>query len=109
MKFTQYGGVEVLLSIEPRKEGGLLNCDDCGQLVTIVKDTGPGIRKEIREKLFRIFGLASDSDTGVVTNKGIGLGLGICKSLVEKLGGTILVETQEGFGTEVLFMIPFKC
>ena len=38
-------------------------CDDCGYLITLVRDSGPGIKPELVEKLFKIFGLAEGDAT----------------------------------------------
>ena len=69
-----------------------------GELLIIVKDTGPGIPDEIKEKIF---------ENGFST-KGSGRGVGLyhTKQLVESLGGTITLESQVGKGS--CFMIRFK-
>ena len=69
-----------------------------GELLITVKDTGPGIPDEIKEKIF---------ENGFST-KGSGRGVGLyhTKQLVESLGGTITLESQVGKGS--CFMIRFK-
>ena len=53
-----------------------------------------------------MFGISSGL---VVSTSGIGLGLSVCKQLVEKLGGHINLKTVIDEGTEVSFTIPIKC
>lgn len=69
-----------------------------------IKDTGIGItEKEIKE-LFQIEKM--HSRLGTNNERGSGLGLIICKEFVEKHGGTLLVTSEEGFGSEFKFTIP---
>jgi len=69
-----------------------------------VKDTGVGIDTQNINKLFRV-------DTkftleGTLGEKGSGLGLSLCREIIEKHGGTIWVESEIGAGTEFIFTIP---
>ena len=67
-----------------------------------VKDTGMGMQKEKASKIFDRFTKLNDFV------QGSGLGLSICKTIVEKLGGTISVETEEGKGSKFLVVLPLK-
>ncbi|MBF0622479.1 MAG: response regulator [Magnetococcales bacterium] len=69
-----------------------------------VEDTGIGIAKEKKEQVFHAFSQADDS----VTRRfgGTGLGLTICKRLVEHMGGSIGVHSQPGRGSRFFFNIP---
>ena len=71
-----------------------------------VKDNGIGMSKNEQKGLFRKFYQADTS----VTRKhgGTGLGLNICKGLVEGLGGKIWIESEKGTGTTVYFTIPLE-
>lgn len=62
-----------------------------------VADLGPGIPEEFRKRLFEKFAQADSSDSR--RRGGTGLGLAIVRSLVERLGGKIEVETELGRGT----------
>lgn len=64
----------------------------------VFRDTGPGIAPEVRNRLFE----------PLITTKanGTGLGLLICRQIVEKHGGTIAVEECEGCGAAIRFRLP---
>ena len=71
-----------------------------------VKDTGVGIDEENSDKLFKPD--SSYSTDGTAHEKGTGLGLVLCKELVEKQGGEIRVESKQGQGSTFLFSLPKK-
>lgn len=64
-----------------------------GEVVIRISDTGPGIAPESLERIFQPY------FTTKIAGEGTGLGLFVCKSLVEKLGGRIEVESTVGVGT----------
>lgn len=69
-----------------------------------VNDQGPGIPKDQRERVFERFKQVDPSDE---TKKGgIGLGLPICKAIVEQHGGTIGAGTADGGGCKMWFRLP---
>ncbi len=69
-----------------------------------ISDTGVGIAPENIEKLFRLD--VSYSTHGTSNEKGTGLGLILCKEFVEKNGGTIWVESEEGKGSQFYVRLP---
>lgn len=71
-----------------------------------VKDTGPGIPKEKQMEVFKPFFQADK--TQKATYGGFGLGLWICKVLVEKMGGLISLHSETGKGSEFRFSIRFN-
>jgi signal transduction histidine kinase len=73
-----------------------------GVIIIRIKDTGPGIPENIREKIFDPF----YTTKGV--GKGTGLGLSISQSIIEKHKGTIDVKSETGKGTEFVISIPVK-
>ncbi len=71
-----------------------------------VKDTGQGIEKHHFVAIFDRF--MQVEDKGKDKNKGVGLGLPISKSLVDKLNGQLLVESEKGRGSRFFFTIPYE-
>jgi signal transduction histidine kinase len=69
-----------------------------------VQDTGTGIPAEKQSKLFN--GVTGFTTPGTSNEKGTGLGLPLCKELVEKNGGTIWFESEPGKGSSFMFTIP---
>ena len=76
-----------------------------GSFVQIdVNDEGPGIPLGDRKRVFRAFQRGHQADNGM--KKGAGLGLAICKGLVEAHGGRIWIKKKNSPGTSVSFTIP---
>ena len=92
IKFTGPGG-EIVLSAE-------IIGDDCS---LIIKDNGIGIPYE---KQNDIFSLKTNSTYGTKNEKGVGLGLVLCKEFTELQNGKITFESIPGFGTS--FYVRFK-
>ena len=77
---------------------------DEGQSIEMfVSDTGSGIAKEDLEHIFETY-VSRDADN----NNGYGLGLPLCKIIVEKLGGTLRVDSEIGKGSLFTFTMPFE-
>ncbi|MBR4730673.1 MAG: response regulator [Prevotella sp.] len=68
-----------------------------------VTDTGTGIAPELQGQIFDTY-VSGDA----LHNQGFGLGLALCKIIVEKLGGTIRVESTVGKGSTFTFVLPFE-
>jgi two-component system, sensor histidine kinase and response regulator len=98
IKFTPRGG-QVMLALE---------CNGSesrpGQVTVSVRDSGVGMSQADLAKLFRID--ATHSTRGTEREPGSGLGLTICKEMVERNGGQIWVESALGQGTTVEFTLP---
>jgi signal transduction histidine kinase len=70
--------------------------------VFAIEDNGIGIDPEYHERVFGVFRrLKTDSP-------GTGIGLAICKAVVERWGGRIWVESELGAGATFRFTVPFK-
>src|SRR5919112_734602 len=67
----------------------------------IVEDRGEGISEADLPYVFERFYRGRGSFSRVATTEGFGLGLAICKDLIERMGGTIFLESEEGVGTIV--------
>ena len=69
-----------------------------GMVEVCVADSGPGLAQEVRAKLFQPFVTTKSS--------GMGVGLSICRSIVEAHGGRMWVADRPGGGTEFHFTVP---
>jgi len=95
VKFTNRGGmIEVRGKVIPEKR----------MVEFTVKDTGIGIKSRDIAKLFQID--AKFSKEGTEGEKGNGLGLAICKEIIEKHGGEIRVESRMNYGSKFIFTLP---
>ncbi len=94
VKFTEHG--EIRLNIELMERTG-----EKVQLKFSVRDTGMGMTKEQAAKLFQPFTQADMSTTR--KHGGTGLGLTICRRLVELMGGRIWLESEAGTGSTFYF------
>jgi len=88
-------------------QGGTVTCGaraDRGSVIISVTDTGIGIAGQDLEKVFEKFRQVGDTLTD--KPKGTGLGLPICRQIVEQHGGSIWVESQLGRGSTFSFSLP---
>ena len=72
----------------------------------VCRDTGIGMTDEFQKHIFEPF--AQEHAGSRTKFAGTGLGMPITKKLVEKMGGTITFESEEGVGTKFVVLIPFK-
>ena len=70
------------------------------------EDTGIGISKRFLPHVFEAF--AQDGDVARSSYEGTGLGMPIVKSLVEKMGGTVEVQSEQGIGSIFTIRLPLK-
>lgn len=95
IKFTERGGVEITVRT--------LSRDGNACLEFAVQDSGIGISPSIQERLFQPF---VQADASMARRfGGSGLGLSICKNLVEMMGGRIWIESEVGKGSTFYFTI----
>lgn len=92
-KFSRPGGV-ITVGVQ----------DDADKVRVSVRDEGVGIPQRDQHKIFQRFADLENSERA--TKGGTGLGLNICKAIVEGLGGKIGFETEEGVGTTFHFVLP---
>ncbi|MBK8066524.1 MAG: response regulator [Rhodanobacteraceae bacterium] len=99
IKFTDKGSVQIQVS----KRG---ETRTTSEILFAVRDTGVGISPEKSERLFQPF---SQADTSTTRNYGgTGLGLVICKRIVELMGGKIGLKSEVGKGSVFWFSAPFQ-
>jgi PAS domain S-box-containing protein len=99
LKFTSEGEVTLNVSAERKSQGA-------AELTFVVSDTGIGIPKEKLESVFGRFTQAEENTTRKFG--GTGLGLNICKLLVEKQGGSISVDSKFGEYTQFTFQLTYE-
>lgn len=91
-------------AIKNTHEGAItLGLEVCGEWLKVyVTDTGCGIAKEKLPLIFNRFEKLNDFVQGT------GLGLPICQSIVERLGGKISVESEVGVGSTFVMTLPYR-
>jgi len=94
IKFTEQGQVTIGLIMQPTGVAPRTN------MTLTVQDTGIGISPADQARLFEPFVQADNS--GHLARSGAGLGLVICRSLCEMMGGTLTLSSQPGAGTRVV-------
>ncbi|MDO3380204.1 PAS domain-containing hybrid sensor histidine kinase/response regulator [Geoalkalibacter halelectricus] len=102
IKFTESGEIELRIS---RDEEGGGNPEPC-RLRFSVRDTGIGIAPEFMGRLFESF--AQDDSSLTKSPGGTGLGLPICKGIVEHMGGHIEATSVLGQGSTFTFTLPLR-
>jgi signal transduction histidine kinase/ActR/RegA family two-component response regulator len=96
IKFTQQGHVLLKLRYCNEKKS---------QLCISVEDTGKGIEKELIPTLFKPY---TKLDVNNAKDSGVGLGLAICKNLVEMMNGSIHVDSEVGKGSVFTIELPIQ-
>ena len=71
-----------------------------------IKDNGVGMSDDIKESLLHSVNI--QSTRGTSNEMGSGLGLVICRELITKIGGKLLVESEVGKGSTFSFTIPIR-
>lgn len=101
VKYTGPGGVVILSMCDtPSAHENVTNLTIC------VEDTGVGMSKEFVSRMFEPFEREIKSETQ--NEQGTGLGLPIVKNIVDRMHGTIRVDSAEGMGTCFAVNIPIK-
>ena len=96
IKFTRHGFIDVEISL--LEDRGLATCK--------IKDTGIGISSQYLDHLHQPF---SQEDLNIGRNyEGNGLGLALSKKYIEKMGGSILVDSIKGVGTTLTVTLPLS-
>ena len=101
IKFTPVGGmIDICVEESPSEKSGYAT------YTFRVKDTGIGISKEFQKDIFDPF--AREQTVTKSGIQGTGLGMAICKNIVDMMGGTITVNSELGKGSEFVVTIDFK-
>ena len=102
IKYTNPGG-QICLSIRQKSVGAGRRY--CGYEFRVT-DNGIGISKEFINRVFEPF--ERESGRGGITSSGSGLGMSIAKGIVDMMGGTIRVESEENIGTQFIVDLEFR-
>ncbi|MDQ1267099.1 MAG: hypothetical protein QG635_2252, partial [Bacteroidota bacterium] len=114
IKFTNSGSIDIGYEINSKIPDSILSDNTKlseslklseSNITFYVKDTGIGIPPEFQEKIFDRFIQAEQSITRGY--EGAGLGLAICRGLVELLGGKLWLESELNKGTAFFFTLPY--
>ena len=101
VKFTPAGGT---VSVRIRQCPGTKKGSELYEIR--VKDNGIGMSQEFVQKIFSPF--ERERTSTVSRTQGTGLGMAITKNIVDMMGGTIEVQTEQGKGTEFIVRLPFR-
>ena len=101
IKFTPAGGT---VSVRIRQLAGTLN--GCAQYEFCVRDTGIGMSAAFAKRIFEPFERERTSTVSRI--QGTGLGMAITRNIVDMMGGTIEVQTEQGRGTEFIIRLPLR-
>ncbi|RMF66664.1 MAG: response regulator [Calditrichaeota bacterium] len=102
-KFTDQGRIDVRVCRSSIRNAPRA----CFPLEISVRDTGIGIPAEAQRRIFDTFTQVDGSTTR--EHEGTGLGLAITKRLVELMGGSIVVKSAVGEGSEFIIYLPLRC
>ena len=101
VKYTKSGGtVTYTIAQQPDREPGI------GTYLYTVQDNGIGMSKEFVEHIFEDF--ARESTTTKSGVEGTGLGMSIVKQLIDRMGGNIRIESEQGVGTTIYCELSFR-
>ena len=101
VKFTPAGGT---VSVRIRQCPGTQKGSELYEIR--VKDNGIGMSQKFVQKIFAPF--ERERTSTVSRTQGTGLGMAITKNIVDMMGGTIEVQTEQGKGTEFIVRLPFR-
>ena len=97
IKYTSEGSY---ICLSAKKENSMVRIE--------IADNGPGISDEAKQRLFDMFYTANTGSAGADSRRGLGLGLSLCKSIVEAHGGSITVHDNQPPRSSVLLYIAFR-
>ena len=101
VKFTPEGGsIRFMITEKPSADNGMTD------VVFYIRDTGIGMSEEFQKMIFEAFTREQTSTVSGI--QGTGLGMAITKNIVDMMGGTITLHSEEGRGSEFIVTLPCK-
>jgi signal transduction histidine kinase/CheY-like chemotaxis protein/HPt (histidine-containing phosphotransfer) domain-containing protein len=100
IKFTEQGSVAMRVSLEKQNSAKQVSLRFC------ISDTGPGLSQDDQERMLE--GFTQVDSTFTRRHGGAGLGLAICRALVDRMRGNLSLESQAGEGCTIQFTVPFS-
>lgn len=98
MRLTEHGEIELRI--------GLSDSDHRQTLAFSIRDTGKGLNKDtLKQLMSKQMGPLTPNEDGI---QGADFGLTLCKRLIEAMGGTMYIESNQNIGTSISFNIPFE-
>ena len=98
VKFTEEGEIVLRLVFEREKD------TDRGELLISISDTGSGMDESVKDRIMQPF--ASTSEDNGTHQVGAGLGISICRHLIDRMKGTVSLHSEPGRGTVFDIRIP---
>ena len=98
VKFTEKGEIALKIAFEREENTGR------GVLMITVSDTGSGMDEETKSRLMQPF-TSAPGESGV-QQVGVGLGISICRHLIDRMNGTVTLQSEPGRGTVFDIRIP---
>lgn len=110
VKFTTSGSVTIQVGLGPAGHPETDDTDTAVDHATMtvlfsIRDTGPGIPQEMQQVIFESFRRGESFLD--LAQRGAGLGLAICRKLIDSMGGRIWLDSAPKMGSEFFFTIPF--
>jgi signal transduction histidine kinase len=91
---------------QPTRKMVLFTSHNESEIIVSIRDTGPGISKEIRDRVFQPFFSTKIDEVGISGSFGMGLGLYSCQQLVQQYGGSIELVSSPGQGATFSIHLP---
>jgi signal transduction histidine kinase len=91
---------------QPTRKMVLCTSYNESEIIITIRDTGPGISREIRDRMFQPFFSTKIGEVGISGSFGMGLGLYSCQQLVQQYGGSIELVSSPGQGAVFRIHLP---
>jgi signal transduction histidine kinase len=90
------------------KKVTIMTCHDDSQIQVSIRDTGPGVRPQLKERIFEPFFSTKRPESGMLGSMGMGIGLYHCRELVARYRGYIELDCGPGRGAAFVVHLPYR-